>query len=203
MVTEYEIIEHSIVLERKLYKYFSNVENGITSLKKKVIHLDNPNEFNDPFETNDVVLPNDCKVSCFSEINNSILMWSYYANKHQGICIEFDVALLNKVNELNRRIQRNITRVTYSPLKANIKNPTDSLFYKAEEWSHEREWRIVSVTNEDFLPFDCISAIYLGLNSKRENRNIKELIEICKRREIKIYQAYFDNNNFKILFDEI
>ncbi|HAY3550825.1 DUF2971 domain-containing protein [Elizabethkingia meningoseptica] len=28
-------------------------------------------------------------VSCFSETNNNILMWSHYASKHSGICLEF------------------------------------------------------------------------------------------------------------------
>lgn len=202
MIDDYEIIDYSIFLERKLYKFFSNVKYGADSIKKKSVHLDKPDEFNDPFETNNVILPTDCKVSCFSEINDSILMWSYYANKHKGICVEYDVSLLED-DELNQIIRKSITRVTYSPLKANTKNSIESLFYKAEEWSHEREWRIVCNTNEEFLPFDCISGVYLGLNSVLENENIKELIKICKRREIRIYKAYFQDNNFKIIFREI
>ena len=29
-------------------------------------------------------------ISCFSKTNKSILMWSHYADKHKGICIEFE-----------------------------------------------------------------------------------------------------------------
>ena len=31
------------------------------------------------------------KLCSFSEINNSLLMWSHYAERHQGICLGFDV----------------------------------------------------------------------------------------------------------------
>ena len=31
-------------------------------------------------------------VSCFSETNSEILMWSHYANSHQGFCLEFDTS---------------------------------------------------------------------------------------------------------------
>ncbi len=30
-------------------------------------------------------------VICFSERSDSLLMWSHYADNHNGICIEFDI----------------------------------------------------------------------------------------------------------------
>ncbi len=30
-------------------------------------------------------------VSCFSEVNNDILMWSIYADNHKGICLGFEI----------------------------------------------------------------------------------------------------------------
>jgi len=35
-------------------------------------------------------LENSC-VTCFSETNNDFLMWSHYASKHSGICLEFNL----------------------------------------------------------------------------------------------------------------
>ena len=29
-------------------------------------------------------------VSCFSEVNDSIVIWSHYANNHKGFCLEYD-----------------------------------------------------------------------------------------------------------------
>ena len=57
-------------------------------------------------ETNPFI-PIDCKMSCFSEIHDSILMWSYYANSHMGICIEYDLSKLpkNPTNQLTRVVK--------------------------------------------------------------------------------------------------
>lgn len=37
-------------IDRKLYKYFSNIDYAIDSIKNRRIHLDDPNSFNDPFD---------------------------------------------------------------------------------------------------------------------------------------------------------
>jgi hypothetical protein len=40
-------------------------------------------------------LENSC-VACFSETNNNSLMWSHYASKHAGVCLEFTLEHANK-----------------------------------------------------------------------------------------------------------
>ena len=32
----------------------------------------------------------DALATCFSKRNDSILMWSHYADSHKGVCFEFD-----------------------------------------------------------------------------------------------------------------
>lgn len=36
---------------------------------------------------------NSCRISCFSLKNDTVLMWSHYADKHKGACLEFDNTL--------------------------------------------------------------------------------------------------------------
>lgn len=46
-------------------------------------------------------------VSCFSENNNNFLMWSHYASKHSGICLEFSLeysGLFPYVHRANRSL---------------------------------------------------------------------------------------------------
>jgi hypothetical protein len=33
-------------------------------------------------------------ITCFSEVNYNILMWSHYANNHKGICLKFKTTQL-------------------------------------------------------------------------------------------------------------
>lgn len=41
-------------------------------------------------------------LSCFSETNKSILMWSHYSNNHEGFCLEYNFKKLGINNYLNR-----------------------------------------------------------------------------------------------------
>jgi len=41
-------------------------------------------------------------ITCFSEIKDSVLMWSHYADDHKGICIEFDFKQLGIKNPRTR-----------------------------------------------------------------------------------------------------
>ena len=42
------------------------------------------------------------KVSCFSESNNSLLMWGHYADKHQGFCVEYDLSLVKQEDNFKK-----------------------------------------------------------------------------------------------------
>lgn len=46
----YTFITTPYNVDRKLYKYFSNVSRAIESVQKSRIHLDDPMKFNDPFD---------------------------------------------------------------------------------------------------------------------------------------------------------
>lgn len=48
-------------------------------------------------------------ISCFSKRNDSILMWSHYADSHKGVCIEYDIT-----ND------KNFAEVMYSKKKLNL-----------------------------------------------------------------------------------
>ena len=51
-------------------------------------------------------------VACFSEANDNILMWSHYANNHEGFCLEFDTRYLPfKLKKTER-----LLKVIYSSL---------------------------------------------------------------------------------------
>ena len=293
-------------LDRKLYKYYANIDHAIKNLKEKCIHLDPVYTFNDPFEalflkskyTQDVsidkvytVLENifqyicdsntlkkhyasekvfkaiarfklsgdvefmeteypidecikliynklrgpsisfeefcevieegylnsnpftriKCKMSCFSDVNDSILMWSYYANKHKGVCVEYDLSQLDLELPFNRKIYESIARVNYSRHRANAVNafPLDDtylnlLLTKADVWSHEHEWRLICETQEEYLPLACVSGIYLGVNFDINSDTYKELLEISNTYDsLKIHKMKLDTQEYKLNTEEI
>ena len=148
-------------------------------------------------------------MSCFSEIHDSILMWSYYANSHKGICIEYDLSKLPK-NPTNQLIVNALTKVQYSPNRIDClhgdaeDNVVNILTSKSDVWSHEHEWRIICESDEEYLPIDCIIAIYVGAKFKIDSVKYRNLIRAADTyKSIKIFKCKLNSEEYKIDFEEI
>lgn len=154
------------------------------------------------------------KVSCFSEINDSVLMWSYYANSHKGVCVEFDFQKLDDKIEQNKRIKGAVAKVQYSPLRVDRTQESTfsenrSVFSKASMWAHEHEWRIAYSGDREYLPLDCVSAVYLGLRFEEglkidKGNTYKYLIKLLlSNTKLKVYMAYMAEDTYGIKFRKI
>lgn len=132
---------------------------------------------------------NNNKISCFSERNDSILMWAYYANNYSGVCLGFDIS---KDNNLKKHCHK----VTYSHYLSEGAEAYNNYFRKSDEWVHEQEWRIVCYTDESYLPTTAISSIILGPRMSSEHRI--QFIELGKKNNIDIYTIVPSQNEFKL-----
>lgn len=92
-------------------------------------------------------------ILCMNENPTNFLMWSYYANGHNGYAVVFDAQALPFASA---------ARVTYSSQHPRIllcRRDMDGisravLATKAKEWRHEQEWRvIVPPSNAQMLGF--------------------------------------------------
>ena len=88
----------------------------------------------------------------FSTVCDNILMWSHYAERNIGACIEFNVARLGD-------IATNLKKVKYAPELSDVRKrlppigdhscdeiqnqSCEFLSYKAKEWEYEQEWRSI------------------------------------------------------------
>ncbi len=149
------------------------------------------------------------RVTCFSEVNDSILMWSYYADKHQGVCLEYNPILLNDGNDEHMKILNAIQKVQYSEKQYNSVGFFDSIedintifFSKALCWSHEQEWRIVLNENIEKLQFPCLTGVYLGANFDNSEKYCDIVRSVLgKDRYVALYDAVVDRKEYKIRFD--
>ncbi len=152
---------------------------------------------------------------------NSISMWSQYANSSKGICIGFDEELLRKSIQNTQSACRSVKyNKKFPKIKPVVyKNEKDPeiiermfirYFVKSKEWKNEKEYRIVTnfypniPDNKDRkLQFTnhTFSEVTLGINFPSSEK--KEIIEICKLKKIKIFQAYKAEFKFKILREPI
>nr|WP_296155837.1 DUF2971 domain-containing protein [uncultured Peptoniphilus sp.] len=150
------------------------------------------------------------KIVSLSEANNSILMWSHYADMNRGICIEYDFTKLQTATS-GPQYQKLIFPVLYldNPLdmsdlkeKELLNSMLLSAISKYKTWGYEKEWRILSYieTTQARIPLINIptpTAIYLGKNfkSKWADEENKSLFDsFCNYIAAKNIELYIMSN---------
>lgn len=174
----------------KIYELLKNIKNKFCPSKDNIINAIISFQFGKERREHH----KNISCSCFSEVNNSLLMWSYYADCHKGVCLEFDLTTETAQND---NIVKNIGKVNYSSNYSDTWTNENALFTKSIEWNHEQEWRIVAdMEIEEYLPFPYVTAIYLGARISEEYK--KDLTNFAKKHLIDIYQLVPNLNKFEL-----
>jgi DUF2971 family protein len=80
-------------------------------------------------------------IACFSKVRDDILMWAHYADKHKGLCLEFDGS--ENCNFFGEAMPVEYADFTPVPLgEDSMKTMTRIILTKSKHWSYEREYRI-------------------------------------------------------------
>lgn len=85
-------------------------------------------------------------VSCFSQKENNLLMWSHYADKHKGLCLKFDMYKDHDLFTIPVKVDypRNYPQFDYFSLrKSEYGLPQFFVGTKSNDWAYENEIRIV------------------------------------------------------------
>jgi hypothetical protein len=194
----------------RLYLYLSLNEFGVRkfiALLNGKLHLTSPGNFNDPFDCTALVdisssphptVPPSMvqaidktreerewhhrhKICSFSEVHDSMLMWSHYANSHKGVCLEltFDPMKLPPDCFFEKvRYSTHLPTVDSAKVKDD---ETIKTFYltKSTDWMYEKEWRIIAPSanypkNDGFngliadSPF-VVQRVLFGVKRESEN----------------------------------
>jgi hypothetical protein len=131
------------------------------------------------------------------------LMWSHYAQSHQGFCVEFDTRLLVE------SIAGHYQKVTYDsniPLFSIIELLEDGLmakllYTKSKDWSYEDEYRITRINHPNvsikFNP-EALIGIYFGYKMSPEKQ--LEIIEKAQPLypDVKFYKMELGKEKFEL-----
>lgn len=152
------------------------------------------------------VTQEEMRVCCFTEQNESLLMWAHYADSHKGFCIEYNTS---KIPDIIKQYifpvnyQENIYNSTYD-LCQNSNNMFNFLLFKNNIWKYEKEWRIAVYRKQitkDLNFSDYISSVFLGI--KCEEKNKKEVCEWAEKKGINVYQERVNYDRFNIKMEQI
>ena len=163
-------------------------------------------------------------ICCFSKEKDYIPMWSHYADKHQGVCLKFDVladtdfffaggskkptVLISNIEYSNKYPQLNAYNVLVE------KGLTRQLpFTKSNDWIYEKEFRIISKKLEGItFNKEALIEVNFGyrIDELRKTEKTKitkvDLIKTIKESNypnIKFYKAITSENRFKLNFEKI
>jgi len=95
---------------------------------------------------------NELGLVCLSQNRNDILMWSHYANKHYGFCLEFDKSILDTVFYCSK-VRYKQKYPTFKEFVASFRKTDITelhrifLLTKSKHWKYEKEFRLISEPN--------------------------------------------------------
>ncbi|PTP83174.1 DUF2971 domain-containing protein [Vibrio splendidus] len=204
----------------RLFKYSPFNVNSIDALTNQYFYFASKKQLNDPIElpvlskldSNNLIDTN-YRICSLSNNNNSMLMWSHYAQEHQGIMVEywfggeFPCGVgIEKVSYLDES-KRNLEKESY------VFN--QYLLTKNNDWSYEDEVRIFTNVKEkiNFESFDYpntdrtkinarICSITLGCDFPKDKRklvaNIANTINSnreCYEPKVTLREAFISQDN--------
>jgi hypothetical protein len=146
-------------------------------------------------------------VSCFSERNDSLLMWGHYGGRFSGFCLEFrtDLDLFQKA----RRViyTESMPEVDIVPLLCDEEDDQilDLYCTKAADWHYEHEWRCLHKEAGTLYhyPAESLSGIYIGPDAPFSNLEIIALILGGQNQETQLWQGRRSKTSFSVEFEPI
>ncbi len=144
-------------------------------------------------------------VSCFSEINNDLLMWSHYGGRYKGFCLEFSTEFepfekLMKVNYVDSmpKIDPHKTIV-----HDNYDQYLDLYCTKSSSWSYEREWRALhkEAGIAFTYPSEALRGVYFGPDIDKESLEIICLIIQGQNPSVRFWRGQRSAEHFQVEFE--
>ena len=207
----------------KLYKYLSDdtFRNYLQNHLHGEVYFSAWREFNDPMEGFFVYMANKdnqrlieaivgeksaYRVSCFCRSWKKFLLWSYYTNKHKGVCLEFEVS------KKNLPANCSLDPIEYAPTLPEFDSSLSAdeqakkiLFTKMKPWEQEREWRLLGRNLHQYsVPFGTLTGIIFGVNYAKgdpDDTTRQQVVHATRNMEQHtpvLYQAYIEGNKPEI-----
>lgn len=164
-------------------------------------------------------------ICCFSKRPDSILMWSHYADKHEGVCIEFDVDptekdivdVIYKKDKVEFKIFKVISHILaleFLNMPYNASNQKfnlevmEPLFTKSIDWQYEQEVRYIlparfnnrvfKDNNNSYIKSPVIKSVIIGCRADMNSDKIKRIIELANEKGVAVKYAQPDDHKFEL-----
>ena len=208
----------------QIFYHFLSSKNAIHDLERKMIRVSTLDTLNDPFELMPYLRYRDRQkrkwylnirkemskkygLLCFSESLNEPLLWGYYADKHKGIAIGFDILKRDEILDVVYDADpiRKQFDLTNDP-RINEKLFLDLAKIKYQEWHYEKEYRVLvkleectKIDGHYFIQFKDrlkVKEIVLGCNY---DNNKEYVIELAEQLDAKVIPTRMEMQGYRII----
>ena len=229
LISEFKWQTFTAKNSRHLYKYSPFNINTIDSLTNQYFYLAGKKQLNDPIEFPDLegvgpdkLVDENYRICSLSNNNNSMLMWSHYAQEHRGIMVEYwfggelpEGLGIDKVR-YSDDVQRNRRKERYTF--------NQYVLTKNKEWAYEDEVRLFSnlsskfsydayqYPNPDYSKIHArVASITLGYKFPADKRDliVHLVTSINSKRsphepKVVLKEAYIaEDNNFSLKYRDL
>ena len=210
----------------KLYRYQPINQKTLSSLVKEKNWVSDPLDFNDPFEFSYKEIYNANKqneltyleedsrkvrhhyneivsnygVVCYSSVEPNILLYSHYADKHRGMCLEFEVN--NKRNANIKAVEYCIEfkRIAFSLENDKQKDELEMILTtKSKVWECEKEYRQIFDFKKDYADYPGkLTRIIFGCQAQCDDIELVINLENLNKSEIEFSKTFIFPNSYKL-----
>lgn len=206
--------------------HFLSAKYGLQAIENGRLKVSRWNRLNDPFEFFSLDVTNkDFRQSvkarlrqvnettglvCFSKSWRNPVQWSHYADRHQGLCLGFDIddAYLTPINYSADRIKSDEKEMA-SFLNDNPDRITEIIYTKFHHWHYEEEIRMLTTLNDlpklkdlYFQPFSNVMKlreIIVGANNDSTTQaNLKAALG-SNYQEVSMFKARASFSRFEMV----
>jgi hypothetical protein len=146
-------------------------------------------------------------VSCFSEVKDSLLMWSHYGDSCKGFCLEFrtDREPFQKTKKVTYTAQMPQVDVVQILCDGDQEQIGDLYCTKAEDWSYEREWRCIhGIAGTPFIYHtDTLTGVFLGPDMPFSQLEIIAMILGGQNDTVQLWKGSRSTTKFLVEFEPI
>lgn len=145
-------------------------------------------------------------VTCFSERNDHLLMWSHYGGRYRGFCLEFSTAF-EPFSKIKKVIYRpDLPSIELAPLllEKKVDAVLELFCTKSDAWRYEIEWRAIhkNAGAEYVYPAECLTGVYFGPDIDPQSLEIVCLILAGQNAGVKLWRGTRSTTEFKVLFEQ-
>ena len=145
-------------------------------------------------------------VTCFSETNDNLLMWSHYGERGQGMCLQFDTSFepFSKVMPVEYAAEIPGLDVTADLLRGAYDDIMRLYCTKSVHWSYEREWRGIHNERDTAFHYEsaCLTGVYFGPDTPEDLVEITCLILRGQNKAVRTYRGARSSDSFDVKFVE-